>query len=229
MILLPAKMELHCVSKEQFDEFVIHQLKTCGFREEVLQLMDLKEVGPGYPYKVKDVDMQLLLQCGLCRQIATDPFACNVCYLQYCRRCVITIINIKKSIEWEKKVEMTDSPVDEAFRCMNNCQNSKVIFYLADDIKNIHEKQFKCPIKGCEVIYGWVRMANHVLKCTAGTTYEVNVGEWGYEFLIKIEKPYEIAEGWEDFVLGEFEREVATQNITFVEPEIKHPPIKSEV
>ena len=57
------------------------------------------------------------------------------------------MINARSIEEWEAKVEMTGSPVDHSFYCVNNCRDAKAIFYFAEDIKNINEKMFKCPIK----------------------------------------------------------------------------------
>jgi len=98
---------------------------------------------------------------------------------------------------------------------LNNCKEAKDIFYLAEEIRNINEKLFKCPIAKCEKKDRWTKMANHVLKYRAGEEYEVNIGEWGGEFMAKFEKPYEIMEGWEEFVKSKFEKEVIANNITF--------------
>ena len=65
-------------------------------------------------------------------------------------------------------------------------------------------------------------MANHVLKYRAGEEYEVNIGEWGGEFMAKFEKPYEIMEGWEEFVKSEFEKKFIASNITFEPPAPSH-------
>ena len=78
---------------------------------------------------------------------------------------------------------------------------------------------FKCPIKNCKKMDRWTRMANHVLKCKAESEYIVNIAEWGCEFMMKFEKPYEIMKRWEDFVQSEFEKEVIAATITFAEPQ----------
>ena len=212
-------MNTNIVTKEQFNEFIIHQLKGCEIREETCYLMNLDQLGPEYYFRSSDIDICLLLQCGLCRQAANDPFACNVCYVQYCRRCLVTMINARSIEEWEAKVEMTASPLDHSFYCVNNCRDAKTIFYLAEDIKNINEKMFKCPIKNCKKMDRWTRMANHVLKCKAKSKYIVNIAKWGCEFMMKFEKPYEIMKRWEDFVQSEFEKEIIAANITFAEPQ----------
>jgi len=92
-------MNTKIVTKEQFNEFIIHQLKECGIREETCYLMNLDQFGPGYYFRSSDIDICLLLQCGLCRQAATDPFACNVCYVQYGPRCLVTMINARSMEE----------------------------------------------------------------------------------------------------------------------------------
>ena len=176
-------MDKSCVSREQFDEIIRHQLKSWRLRKETYNLIVLKDLGPGYYSRSSDVNTDLLLQCGLCRQAATDPFACYICFVQYCRRCIITMINAKKVKDWETNVEVTGSPVDQFFDCLNKCKEAKVIFYLGEEIKNINEKFFKCPIVKCEKKDQWTRMANHVLKCQAGEEYEVNFGEWRCKFM----------------------------------------------
>ena len=208
-------MDKHIITNDQFDEFIIHQLKNSGLREETCNLIDLREIGPGYYYRSSDMDIYLLLQC---RQAATDPLACGICFVQYCRRCLVTMINAKKSEDWETKVEMTGSPIDQPFYCTNNCKGAKAIFYLAEDIKDIDNKMFKCPSVKCNQTDRWTKMANHVLKCRIGNDYEVNIAEWGCEFMLKFEKPYEIMKGWEKFVESEFEREITVSKITFPEP-----------
>ena len=75
-------MDKYTVNKSQFNEFIAHQLKSCGLREETCNLIDLREAGPGYYYRSSNMNVFLLLQCSLCRQAATDPFACSVCYVQ---------------------------------------------------------------------------------------------------------------------------------------------------
>ena len=37
--------------------------------------------------------------------------------------------------------------------------------------------------------------------------------------MMKFEKPYEIIEGWEDFVQSEYEKEVIAANLTFAKPQ----------
>ena len=37
--------------------------------------------------------------------------------------------------------------------------------------------------------------------------------------MMKFDKPYEIIEGWKDFVQYEFEKVVVASNITFAEPQ----------
>ena len=183
-------MNTNIVTKKKFNKFIIHQLKECGIREKTCYLMNLDQLGPEYYFRSSNIDICLLLKCGLWRQAATDPFACNVCYVQYCPRCLVTMINARSIEDWKAMVEMTGSPVDHSFYCVNNCRDAKTIFYLAEDIKNINEKMFKCSIKNCKKMDRWTRMANHVLKCKAESEYIVNIAEWECEFMMKLEKPY---------------------------------------
>jgi len=76
-------MDKHIITKSQFNQFIIHQLKNCKLRVETCNLLDLREIGPGYYYRSSNMDIYLLLQCGLCRQAATDPLACSVCFRQH--------------------------------------------------------------------------------------------------------------------------------------------------
>ena len=74
-------------------------------------------------------------------------------------------------------------------------------------------------------------MANQVLKCKSGGEYEVNLAEWGCEFMLKFEKPYELMEGWDKFAESEFEKEITASNIAFsrtpiVSQEIEAPKVQ---
>jgi len=57
------------------------------------------------------------------------------------------MINARSIEEWEAKVEMTGSLIDQSFYCTNKCKNAKAIFYLAEDLKTLI---FKCSIKNRE-------------------------------------------------------------------------------
>ena len=77
-------------------------------------MVDLEKAGPGFYHKSSNVDVYLLLQYELCCQTATEAFACSVCFLQYCRICVMTC---------------------------DKCKDNKVIFYLAEDSTTATKKE----------------------------------------------------------------------------------------
>lgn len=92
--------------------------------------MNLDKLEPKYYFCSSDIDVHLLLRCGLCRQAATDSLASSVCYVQYCQRYLITMINARSMKKGKAEVEMTGSPFDLSFYCTNNCKNAKALYYI---------------------------------------------------------------------------------------------------
>ena len=195
--------DIKTIEKNQFIHYL--KFKTKVIVPSLVSELNYEDAKPGYIVsKEADERFKLYLECGLCLHVADEPIACMTCLKNYCRSCVVILIEAKRRIE-KTALEGDNEIINKPMICTNRCLISKVGLYLNPEVNGLELRTFGCPNSDCNFSGKWEYLPSHRRSCKQdGTGFKVDTSYWPYIYTQKKEIEYQVQKEFYNYLENQF-------------------------